>query len=99
MSDNNKVYADGLSAKIQQAPFGEVMRLSIKSEDFIKCLISNTQENGWVTIDVMKKQNAEEGKNTHYGVFNTWKPNSNGVNGSESVSSKSSNKEDDDLPF
>lgn len=67
---SEKVYANGLTGKIQETKFGNVTKLSIKVDDFISFLKEHENENGWVAVDLLNKRDNVG----VYGVLNTFKP-------------------------
>lgn len=89
---NEKVYANGLTGKIQETKFGTITKLSFKKDEFIKFLNENGGD--WVNVDLLPKKDGSG----LYGVLNDYKPkgSSTAVGNNRSYSP---NNQDDDLPF
>jgi hypothetical protein len=86
MEKKNKVFADGFIFKrSENAPDWVVGKISVKVEDAIKFLNSNTK-NGWVNLNVNESQNGKI-----YIELDTWEK----AQGSQSTPAKN----DNDLPF
>lgn len=67
---NETKFVTGLWVEAKQTQFGEIVKLSVKCEDFIKFLNENKNEKGYVNIDILsKKENG--GK---YAKLNDYKP-------------------------
>lgn len=88
-----KVYVNGLFVKTQKTNFGDIIKLSVKAEDVIKFLNDN-QQNGWVSIDLLQKREADDKGRTHTAVLNNWTPNTVG-----SAKPTYAPKAESDLPF
>ena len=88
-----KVYVNGLFVKTQKTNFGDIIKLSIKAEDVVKFLNDN-QQNGWVSIDLLQKREADDKGRTHTAVLNNWTPNTGG-----SSKPTYAPKVESDLPF
>lgn len=67
---NEKVYAKGLFAEKKQTSFGEITKISIKTADFAQFLQDNTNEKGYVNIDILTSKDGEK----LYGVLNSYQP-------------------------
>lgn len=95
MSDQKeaKVYVNGMFVKTQKTNFGDIIKLSIKAEDVINFLNDN-QQNGWVSIDLLQKREADDKGRTHTAVLNNWTPNTNGAK-----TGFTAKKVESDLPF
>lgn len=66
-----KIYAKGLFAKRNEnAPEFVTCSLSIKTDDFIQFLRENTNEKGYVNLQVLKSRE----KGTLYAVVDTFEP-------------------------
>ena len=66
-----KIYAKGLFAKRnEKAPEFVVCSLSFKTDEFIQFLRENTNEKGYVNIQVLKSRE----KGTMYAVLDTFEP-------------------------
>ena len=66
-----KIYAKGLFAKRnEKAPDFVVCSLSFKTDDFIQFLRENTNEKGYVNLQVLKSKE----KGTIYAVLDTFEP-------------------------
>ena len=66
-----KIYAKGLFAKRnEKAPDFVVCSLSVKTDDFTQFLKENTNEKGYVNLQVLKSKE----KGTLYAVLDTFEP-------------------------
>ena len=66
-----KIYAKGLFAKRnEKAPEFVVCSLSVKTDDFVQFLKENTNEKGYVNLQVLKSKD----KGTLYAVVDTFEP-------------------------
>ena len=66
-----KIYAKGLFAKRnEKAPEFVICGLSVKTDDFIQFLKENTNEKGYVNLQVLKSKE----KGTLYAVLDTFEP-------------------------
>ena len=66
-----KIYAKGLFAKRnEKAPEFVICGLSVKTDDFIQFLKENTNEKGYVNLQVRKSKD----KGTLYAVLDTFEP-------------------------
>ena len=66
-----KIYAEGLFAKRnEKAPEFVVCNLSIKADDFMQFLEENTNEKGYVNLQVLRSKD----KGTLYAVLDTFEP-------------------------
>ena len=66
-----KIYAKGLFAKRnEKAPEFVICGLSVKTDDFIQFLKENTNEKGYVNLQVRKSKD----KGTFYAVLDTFEP-------------------------
>ena len=99
-----KIYATGLFAKRnEKAPEFVVCNLSVKTDDFIQFLKENTNEKGYVNLQVLKSKD----KGTLYAVLDTFEPKASTASNEvkKSVKTKESdpfqngNSGDYDLPF
>jgi len=63
-----KVFAEGLFVDVKETEYGEIIKLSIKKEQFIDFLLVNVNDAGYVNIDILT--NREDKK---YAVLNTYK--------------------------
>ena len=69
-----KKYAKGLFVKRnEKAPDFVVCSLSIKSDEFVQFLRENTNEKGYVNVQVLKSKD----KGTMYAVLDTFEPKPN----------------------
>ena len=100
----NKKYAKGLFVKRnEKAPEFVVCSLSVKSDDFIQFLKENTNDKGYVNMQVLKSKD----KGTMYAVLDTFEPKPNTAPTQEKKSVKTQandpfqngNSGEDDLPF
>ena len=98
-----KIYAKGLFAKRNEnAPDFVTCRLSIKTDDFIQFLRENTNEKGYVNLQVLKSKD----KGTLYAILDTFTPKTDNVSTDQKkpVKTKVSDpfqngNSDNDLPF
>ena len=99
-----KKYAKGLFVKRnEKAPEFVVCNLSCKSDDFMQFLRENTNDKGYVNMQVLKSRD----KGTMYAVLDTFEPNANTTPTQEKKSVKTQandpfqnkNSGEDDLPF
>ncbi|MBT6045378.1 MAG: hypothetical protein HOG49_01035 [Candidatus Scalindua sp.] len=51
-----------------------ILKASIKSESFAVWLDENTNDRGYVNIDILKSRQANDKGNTHYATLNDYKP-------------------------
>ena len=66
-----KIYAKGLFAKRnEKAPEFVICNLSVKTDDFIQFLKENTNEKGYVNLQVLKSKD----KGTLYAEIDTFEP-------------------------
>lgn len=66
-----KIYAKGLFAKRnEKAPEFVICGLSVKTDDFIQFLKENTNEKGYVNLQVLKSKD----KGTLYAIVDTFEP-------------------------
>ena len=94
-----KNYAKGLFAKRnEKAPEFVVCNLSCKTDDFIQFLKENTNDKGYVNMQVLKGRD----KGTMYAVLDTFEPKTNTTPTQEKKSVKNDpfqNGNSGDLPF
>ena len=94
-----KIYAKGLFVKRnEKAPEFVVCSLSFKTDDFILFLKENTNEKGYVNLQVLKSRE----KSTIYAVLDTFEPKTNTTPTQEKKSVKSDhfqNGNSGGLPF
>ena len=98
-----KNYAKGLFAKRnEKAPEFVVCSLSFKTDDFIQFLRENTNEKGYVNLQVLKSKD----KGTLYAVLDTFEPKTNTTSTQEKKPVKTkvndpfqNGNSDGDLPF
>ena len=71
----DRIYAKGLWVdKFKFDNGGEIVKLSIKVEDFCNFIEEHMNEKGYVNIDIKeKKEQKEDDKNKFYGELNTYK--------------------------
>ena len=66
-----KIHAEGLFAKRnEKAPEFVICHLSVKTDDFIQFLKENTNEKGYVNLQVLRSKD----KGTLYAVVDTFEP-------------------------
>ena len=96
-----KKYAKGLFAKRnEKSPDFVVCSLSIKTDDFIQFLEENTNDKGYVNLQVLKSKE----KGTMYAVLDTFEPKTNTTPKQEKKPVKNDpfqngNSGDYDVPF
>ena len=94
-----KKYAKGLFAKRKEkAPEFVVCDLSCKTDDFIQFLRENTNDKGYVNMQVLKSRD----KGTMYAVLDTFEPKPNNAPTQEKKSVRNDpfqNGNSGDLPF
>ena len=99
-----KIYPKCLFAKRnEKAPEFVVCNLSFKSDEFIQFLKENTNEKGYVNLQVLKSRE----KGTMYSVLDTFEPNANTAPTQEKKSFKTQkndhfqngNSREDEMPF
>ena len=99
-----KIYPKCLFAKRnEKAPEFVVCNLSFKSDEFIQFLKENTNDKGYVNLQVLKSKE----KGTMYSVLDTFEPNTNTTPTQEKKSVKTQRNDpfqngdslEDDLPF
>ena len=99
-----KKYAKGLFAKRnEKAPEFVVCNISIKADEFDKFLKENTNEKGYVNLQVLRSKD----KGTLYAVLDTFEPKAStastevkkAVKTQESDPFQNGNSGEDDLPF
>ena len=99
-----KIYAKGLFAKRnEKAPEFVVCSLSFKADDFTQFLKENTNEKGYVNLQVLKSKD----KGTLYAVLDTFEPKASATPTEVKKSVKTQktdifqngNSVDDDIPF
>lgn len=72
MSD--KIYVPKSKAKAVTTKFGQVLKLGFQSEALIEFVKANTNQAGYVNIDIVPRKEADQYGNTHSCVLNNWKP-------------------------
>ena len=98
-----KIYAKGLFAKRnEKAPEFVICSLSVKTDDFTQFLKENTNEKGYVNLQVLKSKD----KGTLYAVLDTFEPKASTASTEikKAVTTQESdpfqnNTSDRDLPF
>ena len=99
-----KIYARGLFAKRnEKAPEFVICSLSVKTDDFIQFLKENTNEKGYVNLQVLRSKD----KGTLYAEIDTFEPKAStastevkkAVKTQESDPFQNGNSGEDDLPF
>jgi len=66
-NQNSKVFPDGFIVKKQGTTYGDIIKVSIKADEFGKFVKAHKDENGWINIDILENR---EGK--PYSVLNTF---------------------------
>ena len=95
-----KIYAKGLFVKRnEKAPEFVVCSLSFKTDDFIQFLEENTNDKGYLNIQVLKSRD----KGTLYAILDTFEPKTNTTPTQEKKSVKNdpfqNGNSGGDLPF
>ena len=98
-----KIYAKGLFAKRnEKAPDFVVCNISIKADEFDKFVKENTNEKGYVNLQVLKSKE----KGTLYAVLDTFEPKASTASTEIKKAVKTQDSDpfqngnsDDDLPF
>ena len=99
-----KKYAKGLFVKRnEKAPEFVVCNLSCKSDDFMQFLRENTNDKGYVNMQVLKSRD----KGTMYAVLDTFEPKANTTPTQEKKTVKTQNNDpfqngnsgEDEMPF
>ncbi len=87
-------------ARARQTKFGEVLCLDFQAEALITFIRENTNERGYIKIDVVPRKTPDE-KSTHSLVLNTWKPEGKREQPKAKPEGYSGQKPemDDDVPF
>lgn len=72
------IYAKGLNIKSRQftvqGESREVLKVSIKVEDFKAFLDEHVNENGWLNLDIQERKEVSDKGATHYAKLDNWKP-------------------------
>jgi len=74
MSENNKVWAEGISIKSKQLSFGTILTVGVNAEKFIAFLTKNKNEKGYVNLDIVERKELGKFGETHNCSLNNWKP-------------------------
>lgn len=93
-----KIFANGMFVKSQPTNYGDIIKLSIKVEDFVSFLNANKTDSGWVSVDLLQKKTVDEKGRTHTPVLNNWTPNG-ANNNAVNKQPVSLNDDDSGLPF
>jgi hypothetical protein len=98
---SEKVYC-GNARKIA-TKFSEIIKVSFNKDDINKMVKwMKDEKSDWVNIAIMEKRSPEQGKPTHYGVIDDWKPEAKNEATKEPElppSESLDDNPDDDLPF
>ena len=97
-NNNSKTFANGMFVKSQKTNYGDIIKLSIKVEDFITFLNTNKTENGWISVDLLQKKAVDDKGRTHTPVLNNWIPNGGANTGSKTPVNVTAD-DDSGLPF
>jgi hypothetical protein len=100
MSENTLV--TGLYADQKNSKYGSFLKLSAKVADVIEFLKQHENEKGYVHMNVFQTRERKEGKNSHYCVLDTFKPDPNYNKQPEQTMSGGDSSDEgnsDDLPF
>jgi hypothetical protein len=103
MSDNSKIYCG--NGKMGKAAFFQLkMYFHVSDVELLLCH-AQTNANGLVCLDISERRKPSEKGTTHYGVINTWKPNSEQAPApsqpaqEQAPEAESKSVVQDDLPF
>jgi hypothetical protein len=69
MEKTTNDFVQGLFVDKKDTQYGEIIKLSFKSENFIEWLKSNTNEKGYVNVDILTAQSGKK-----YAKKNEFKP-------------------------
>ena len=68
-----KIYCG--NARVIKTNYGGITKVSFHKNDINKMIEWLKKDGGdWINIAIMEKKDPMEGKPTHYGVIDTWKP-------------------------
>ena len=75
MSYNNdsKIYVNGKFFREVETKYGNMLKISMSTEEVSEFLKKYRDERGFVTVAVMKRREASAAGNTHYAVLDTYK--------------------------
>lgn len=103
---DEKIYAKGAYAKQIEGKYGDILKLSLKVEDFKQFIDQHKNEKGYVNLAIMSKREPDERGNTHNVMLDTWKPQEGGQRSAptqQRQASKPAPKQaeptSDDVPF
>lgn len=85
----DKIFADGVSIKLKETRYGEILKVGIKAEPFMDFLAKYTNERGYVNLDLKKGQSGK-----WYMELNTYKNNQ-----SEEVTEDLVTFDEEEVPF
>lgn len=81
MTNQEKIFADGLILKTIDTQYGELQKLSVKVEEF-KSFLDTYDKNWWVNLNIKKSKWGKD-----YIELDTWSPDSKEDNkGSDEIS-------------
>lgn len=69
-----KTYIPKSKAKVQPTSFGDVLKLGFHASSLIAFIQANTNQAGYINIDIVPRRQADDYGNTHSCVLSDWKP-------------------------
>ena len=87
-----KKYAPG-SIKSKSFSWGDILVMSFNAEKMIAFIQENTNERGWVNLDIKERKEVGQYGDTHTAVLNDFQPKK------EQTSMGNDKDPDDDMPF
>lgn len=74
MSNETVIYVPATSAKAIRTTHGEMLKIACKAQEVSAFLLEHANADGWVTLLVTKRKQADEKGRTHSVKLDTWKP-------------------------
>lgn len=74
MSTNASVYVPKSSAKERTTSFGQIINLSFNAKELIDFVNANTNEKGYINLEVVPRKEVSSYGDTHSVKLNNWKP-------------------------
>jgi hypothetical protein len=93
---SEKVYIGTGKVLAGKNGFEDRLKTSISADDLRKLLEWAEQHNGWATVVWQKRKEPSKNGATHYGVMDTWVPQSHGHASAQPAAQPAS---DDPMPF
>lgn len=67
----DKTYINGIIIKTKTFDDGgEILKCSVKADEFAAELLKHTDSNGWVNVDICRRKTPSDKGQTHYMVLN-----------------------------